>query len=78
MKEHTAQMLYGSKIYSIIHFAYKSKCVCRYNVMKICWKENPEERPDFQTLEEMLGEMLGFRETKGVCDLQDLLSPRVQ
>ena len=27
--------------------------------MEMCWKENPESRPDFQTLCEILGVILG-------------------
>ena len=27
--------------------------------MTMCWKENPEERPDFKSLKQILGEMLG-------------------
>ena len=35
--------------------------------MKICWKKNPEDRPDFQSLGETLGKMLGYEEKKEVC-----------
>ena len=35
--------------------------------MKICWKKNPEDRPDFQSLGDTLGEMLGYEEKKEVC-----------
>ena len=35
--------------------------------MKICWEKNPEDRPDFQSLGETLGEMLEYEEKKEVC-----------
>lgn len=35
--------------------------------MKICWQKDPEDRPDFQSLGEIFGEMLGYEEKKEVC-----------
>lgn len=35
--------------------------------MSKCWKENPNDRPDFETLKKILCEILGCEEITQVC-----------